>query len=145
VKRTILIGAAVLALGCGGEEGLPDAGPTTGVFLRATGAAARSNINGVAPAMGFQYYLIDASFEARGVGPISIAPFTFDVILADGTRITADSRTNELADGCTSQTVPVDATVNCRLAFLAALDAAPPASLEYENDGTRATATVPPL
>jgi len=146
VRRTILIGVALLALGCGdGEAPLPDAGPVTGVFLTATGAAARSNINGVAPRMGFRYYLIDVTFEARGGGPISIAPFTFDVLLADGTRITADSRTNELEDGCTSRMVPVDGTVMCRLAFVAAEDAAPPASLEYDNDGIRATATVPAL
>lgn len=135
----------LLALGCDATD-LPDAGPPpSGVVLTATGASERDSINGVAPRMGFKYYLIDVTIEARGVGPISIAPFAFEVTLEDGQRITADSRTNELADGCTSQSIPLDGMVACRLAFSPLVDAPAPTTVRW-SDGTRsASARVPPL
>lgn len=137
-----------LLLVCAGCDGtaVTDAGPPpSGVILTATGVAERDSINGVAPRMGFKYYLIDVTIEARGVGPISIAPFAFEVALQDGTRITADSRTNELADGCTSQSIPVDGMVACRLAFSPLVDAAPPATVRWSDGSRSASAMVPPL
>ncbi|MCA9604072.1 MAG: hypothetical protein KC619_00635 [Myxococcales bacterium] len=133
------------ALGCDGTT-VEDAGPpASGVILTATGVSERDSINGVAPRMGFKYYLIDVTIEARGVGPISIAPFAFEVALADGTRITADSRTNELADGCTSQSIPVDGMVACRLAFSPLVDAPAPATVRWTDGSRSASAMVPPL
>lgn len=141
-----ILGFATVMAACDGSMTVDDGGPpASGLVLTATGAAERTNINGVAPRMGFKYYLIDATVEARGSGPFSIAPFTFAVVLEDGTRTTADSRTNELADGCSSQSIPVDTTVMCRLAFLALVDAPAPATLVYDNDGTVVRASVPAL
>ena len=137
--------ACLLLAGCDGTMEMPDAGVTSGVVLTVTAAASRDQINGVAPRTGYQYYLLDTTIEARGVGPISIAPFAFQLTLEDGTRVIADSRTNELVDGCTSQMIAVGETVVCRLAFLALLDATPPATLVWTDMIRRASAVVPPL
>lgn len=135
----------LLLAGCDGTMAAPDAGVTSGVILTVTAAASRDQINGVAPRMGYQYFLLDTTIEARGVGPISIAPFAFQLTLEDGTRVIADSRTNELTDGCRSRMIAVDEIVTCRLAFLALLDAAPPATLAWTDMTLRASAVVPPL
>ncbi|MBX3271831.1 MAG: hypothetical protein KF729_16305 [Sandaracinaceae bacterium] len=137
--------ALILALGaCDGGGGGSDAGaPPTGVVLSVTGAARRADINGVVPRPGFEYLLLDAVIEARGVGPIPIAPFAFEVTLEDATRITADSRTNELADGCRSRNLAVDETHACRLAFTVALDAAPASTLRWSDGSRSAVAPVP--
>ena len=132
--------------GCDGEMEVPDAGePTEGVFMNVSAASERDQINGIAPRMGFKYYLLDISIEARGLGPISIAPFAFTVTLADGAPIMANRRTNEIVDGCTSQPVGPDETLVCRLVFLVLIDAAAPATLRWEDAAESATAEVPPL
>lgn len=145
---TTRLASLVLAVALSGCDGtaMPDAGaPTTGVILTATGVAERPDINGVGPRMGYKYYLIDVTIEARGVGPISIAPFAFTAVLTDGTSMIADARTNELADGCTSRSIPVDGTVMCRLAFTPLADAPPPATVQWSDGMRTASATVPPL
>lgn len=144
MTRTLAL-VLLLAAGCDGATTVDAGEPATGVFLTATGATMRDSINGVAPRMGFKYYLIDATIEARGVGPISIAPFAFEVTLEDGSRFTADSRTNELADGCTSRSVMIDETFACRLAFTPLIDAPAPVRLAWTDGSRSASAAVPPL
>lgn len=138
--------AILLLAGCDGEMELPDAGePTAGVFMTVTAASERDQINALAPRMGFKYYLLDVSIEARGLGPISIAPFAFTVILAAGGPIMGDSRTDDLADGCTSQMVGPDASLACRVVFVVLADASAPVTLRWTDGTESATAEVPPL
>jgi len=143
LRASLLV--AVTLLGCGGGSDIDDAGITEGVVLTVTAATSRDQINGVSPRMGYQYYLLDTTIEARGVGPISIAPFAYQLTLEDGTRVTGDSRTNELADGCTSRSVAVDEVRACRLLFLVLTDASPPATLSWTDMTESARASVPPL
>ncbi len=143
--RALLISCFVL-VGCDGEMEVPDAGePTEGVFLNVTAAAERDMINGIAPNMGYKYYLLDITIEARGLGPISIAPFSFTVTLADGAPIMGHRRTNVLVDGCTSQMVGPDETLACRLVFNVLVDASAPATLRWTGATLSASADVPPL
>jgi hypothetical protein len=148
IALSILLG--MLPSGCGGESGTdagpPDAESATGVVLTVTAAAARATLNGVAPRPGNQYYLLDVTLEARGVGPVSIAPVAFEVELGDGTRVRGDAdRTNAIGEGCRSRTVPVDETVACRVAFIVAEDAAAPTTLRWADASYAASAPVPPI
>lgn len=144
----LLIGAAWTA-GCDGDSGA-DGGPgdaaPAGVELTVTAAAARGAIDGIAPRPGSQYYLLDVTFVARAVGPISVAPFALELELEDLTRVRGDAeRTEAMEDGCRSRTVPMDATLNCRVAFIVAEDAAAPATLRWADANYDAAAAVPPL
>ena len=152
VTRPISLAACLLvplALGCGAPAE-PDAGfdamSLVGARLTVDEAAARDQINGVMPRAGFQYYLLTLTLEARGVGPLSIAPFALAITLEDGSLIEGDDdRTSSMTDGCTSQQIPVDGSLTCRVAFVVPVDAAPPATLAWEDASRSATATVPPL
>ena len=146
MNTRILACAFVVLAGCDGEMELPDAGePTEGVFMNVMAASERDQLNGVAPRMGFKYYLLDVGIEARGLGPISVAPFAFTLVLTNGAPFMGDSRTDEIVDGCTSQIVARDETLVCRVVFNVLVDAPAPATLRWTDGTESSSAPVPPL
>ena len=103
VLAALALGAGLV--GCDSETPTEDAGTdafvATGVVMTVTAATAAEAVGGVSAGDGFQYYVLDVTFEARGVGPISVAPNALMLTLeGNPSRVNANFRTGEITDGC---------------------------------------------
>lgn len=153
MKRAIVavaMGASLLFGGCDSEPAMEDAGTdafvASGVVMTVDAAEAADAVAGISAGDGFQYYVLDVTLEARGVGPISVAPNAFMVRLeGQPAPVNANFRTGEISDGCRSQMVAADASLSCRALFTVPSDAPPPMTLEWADATYSATASVPPL
>lgn len=144
-----IVGLLALA-GCDGDGGGDDAGtdaaPTPMVIMTVDAATATPALEGVAAGAGFQYYVLDVTLEARGLGPISVGPNAFMLFLeGDPAAIVGNHRSGEIEDGCRSQLVQPDTSLSCRAVFLVEEAAPPPVLLRWMDADYDADADVPPL
>lgn len=131
-----------LLFGCDGSAGTdagpPDAGPPA-IGFEVTDAKRL-------PMDSTQAYAISITLEANTVGPLGVAANAFMLHLADGTvSIAAADPTNNVMDGCVSQSVALGESTSCVVIFYVAADAADPTTLDWSDGTHSASASVPPI
>jgi hypothetical protein len=151
VRGTFLAALAFSAVlgACDGEGGGTDAGRLDAgaqpIGLTVLGARYAMVVAGMAARGGYHYVILDVTLEARGVGPLAVAPNAFTLVLEDGTRATGQAMaTDAIENGCTSRSVPLGSSVSCSVVFEVAQGAAAPRTLVWSDRIRTVSAEVPP-